>query len=79
MEVAIELGKRIGAMILAACEKELYFYAFDSMAYPIQAKGSDLGPGSGLSRASTPAANPLAGLLWNTYAVRNNLSNKLSS
>src|SRR5579883_506639 len=41
MEVAIEVGKRIAAMIPAACEKELYVYAFDSMAYPIQAKGSD--------------------------------------
>lgn len=41
MEVAIEVGKRIAAMISAACEKELYVYAFDSMAYPIQAKGSD--------------------------------------
>jgi hypothetical protein len=41
MEVAIEVGKRIAAMISAACEKELYVYAFDSMAYPIQAKGAD--------------------------------------
>jgi hypothetical protein len=41
MEVALEVGKRIAAMISAACEKELYVYAFDSMAYPVQAKGSD--------------------------------------
>jgi hypothetical protein len=41
MEVAIEVGKRIAALISTACEKELYVYAFDSMAYPIQAKGSD--------------------------------------
>lgn len=41
MEVAIEVGKRIAAMISTACEKELYVYAFDSMAYPIEAKGSD--------------------------------------
>jgi hypothetical protein len=43
MAVAIELGKRIGAMISAVCEKELFVYAFDNMAYPIErAAGDDL-------------------------------------
>src|SRR5688500_20353740 len=42
MLVAIELGKRIGAMISAVCEKELFVYAFDSMAYPIDRAGDDL-------------------------------------
>ncbi len=42
MQVAIELGKRIGAMISAICEKELYVYAFDTMAYEIQPRGADL-------------------------------------
>ena len=42
MSVAIELGKRIGAMISAVCEKELFVYAFDSMAYPIDRGGDDL-------------------------------------
>jgi hypothetical protein len=42
MEVAIELGKRIGALISAICEKELYVYAFDTVAYPIERAGSDL-------------------------------------
>jgi hypothetical protein len=28
-------------MISAACEKELYVYAFDTMAYPIEAAGKD--------------------------------------
>jgi hypothetical protein len=42
MELAIELGKRIGAMISAICEKELYVYAFDTMAYPIERPGDDL-------------------------------------
>jgi hypothetical protein len=41
MEIALEVGKRMAAMISAACEKELYVYAFDSMAYPIQPKGTD--------------------------------------
>ena len=42
MEGAIELGKRIGAMISAICESELYTYAFDSMAHEIVAAGHDL-------------------------------------
>jgi len=42
MELAIELGKRIGAMISAICEKELYVYAFDTMVYPIERGGNDL-------------------------------------
>jgi hypothetical protein len=42
MQVAIELGKRIGAMISAVCEKELYVYAFDTMAYPVERGGDDL-------------------------------------
>src|SRR5688500_6781751 len=42
MLVAIELGKRIGAMISTVCEKELFVYAFDTMAYPIDRAGDDL-------------------------------------
>jgi hypothetical protein len=42
MEQAIELGKRIGAMISTICEKELYTYAFDTMAYEIEPAGPDL-------------------------------------
>src|SRR5262249_33157341 len=41
MDLAIDVGKRIAAMISAACEKELYVYAFDTMAYPIEAVGKD--------------------------------------
>ncbi|HUG90754.1 MAG TPA: hypothetical protein VML55_07980 [Planctomycetaceae bacterium] len=42
MEQAIELGKRIGAMVSAICEKELYVYAFDTMAYEVPAQGGDM-------------------------------------
>jgi hypothetical protein len=42
MEAAIELGKRLGAMISAVCEQDLYVYAFDTMAYPIERGGDDL-------------------------------------
>lgn len=42
MELAIELGKRLGSLISAICEKDLFVYAFDTMAYPIQRAGDDL-------------------------------------
>jgi hypothetical protein len=42
MSLAIELGKRIGAMISTVCERELYVYAFDTVAYPIERGGGDL-------------------------------------
>lgn len=42
METAIELGKQIGAMISAVCERELYTYAFDDMAYEITPAGQTL-------------------------------------
>ena len=42
MSVAIELGKRLGALISAVSEKELYVYAFDTLAYPVEPAGTDL-------------------------------------
>lgn len=42
MNVAIELGKRLGALISTICAKELYVYAFDTLAYPVERAGDDL-------------------------------------
>jgi hypothetical protein len=42
MDVAIDVGKQIAAIIAPICEKELYVYAFDQMAYAITAKGTEL-------------------------------------
>lgn len=42
MSEAIEIGKRIGAMIAGVCQAALYAYAFDTLGYPIQAAGSTL-------------------------------------
>ena len=42
MHEAIELGKRIGALISTICESELYAYAFDTLAYPIDRRGNEL-------------------------------------
>jgi hypothetical protein len=42
MRQAIEIGKRIGAMIAGVCEADLYVYAFDSMGYRIEVAGPSL-------------------------------------
>ncbi len=42
MSVAIELGKRIGALVSSVSAQALYVYAFDTIAYPIEAAGADL-------------------------------------
>src|SRR5262249_52441978 len=42
MNLAIELGKRIGALVSAVTTRELYVYAFDTVAYPVESAGSDL-------------------------------------
>ena len=42
MNEAIELGKRIAAMVSAICESELFVYAFDTVPYPIESTGTDM-------------------------------------
>jgi len=42
MSVAIELGKRIGALASAVADSDLFAYAFDTMAYEVKAGGTDL-------------------------------------
>jgi hypothetical protein len=42
MSVAIELGKRIGAMLSAVTTAPLHVVVFDTAAHPVQAAGSDL-------------------------------------
>ena len=42
MTQAIDLGKRIAAMISGIAEAGLHVYAFDTLPYPVQAAGDDL-------------------------------------
>ncbi len=42
MDVALAIGRRLGALISAVCEADLFAYAFDTIAYPIQPKGQTL-------------------------------------
>jgi hypothetical protein len=42
MSEAIEIGKRIGAMIAGVCQADLYVYAFDTMGYVVEVAGPAL-------------------------------------
>lgn len=42
MEQAIEVGKRLGALVSGIAEADLVVYAFDEMPYPVQAKSDSL-------------------------------------
>lgn len=42
MQSAIEVGKRLAAMISGISQADLFVYAFDTMPYPVKAKGADL-------------------------------------
>lgn len=42
MTQAIEIGKRLGALLAAVADRELFVYAFDTIAYPVEAAKPDL-------------------------------------
>lgn len=42
MSSAIEVGKRLAAMISGISQADLFVYAFDTFPYPVQSQGSDL-------------------------------------
>ncbi len=42
MNVALEVGRQLGAMISSICRADLFVYAFDTIAYPIQPQGPAL-------------------------------------
>ena len=42
MDVAIEVGRQLGALVSAICEADLFVYAYDTVAYPIQPQGTTL-------------------------------------
>jgi hypothetical protein len=42
MQNAIEVGKRLAAMISGITEADLFVYAFDTVPYPVKASGSEL-------------------------------------
>jgi hypothetical protein len=42
MHVALEIGRQLGAMVSAICAADLFAYAFDTIAYPVEPKGAGL-------------------------------------
>ena len=42
MNVAIEVGRQLGAMISSIAEAEFVAYAFDTIAYPVETEGTSL-------------------------------------
>lgn len=42
MENAIEIGKRLAALISGITQAQLFVYAFDTILYPVQAQGVEL-------------------------------------
>lgn len=42
MDMAIEIGGQLGAMISAICEADLFAYAFDTVAFQVEPKGTSL-------------------------------------
>ncbi len=42
MHVALEVGRQLGALISSICAADLYAYTFDSVAYPVDARGTSL-------------------------------------
>lgn len=42
MTVAIECGKQIASIVAPICDADLFVYAFDTIAYPIKASGTNL-------------------------------------
>jgi hypothetical protein len=42
MSQAIEIGKRLGALLAAVADRELFVYAFDTIAYPVESGGTEL-------------------------------------
>ena len=66
MEHAIELGKRIGAMISAICASELFVYAFDTLAYPIERAGAEMADWERALRGITAAGATSCGVALET-------------
>jgi hypothetical protein len=40
MNVALEVGRQLGALVSAVCAADLFAYAFDTIAYPLEPKGA---------------------------------------
>lgn len=71
MEMAIEVGKQIAAIIAPVCEAGLYVYAFDSIAYPINAKGTELSHWEAAFKGINAGGNTSCGAALHMMRKRN--------
>ena len=62
MSQAIELGKRLGSLLAAVADKELFVYAFDTIAYPVEAAGPELAPWERALTGITAGGNTSVGV-----------------
>lgn len=70
MTVALDVGKQLAAMISAVAESELFVYAFDTMAYPIAAEGTDLADWERAFRHVYPGGSTSVGAAVETMRIK---------
>ena len=70
MSVAIELGKRIGALVSSVSSQALYVYAFDTLAYPIEAAGPDLAAWEAAIKGITAGGGTSCGVAARDHAAQ---------
>ena len=71
MSLAIELGKRIGAMISTVCAQDLFVYAFDTIAYPIERGGDDMASWERALLGITAGGGTSCGVALETMRLKN--------
>lgn len=71
MEEAITVGKQIASIVAPVCEAGLFVYAFDSVAYRIQAKGNELSDWEKAFKGIKAAGNTSCGAPIETMRKQN--------
>jgi hypothetical protein len=68
MESAIEVGKRIAALISGITDADLFVYAFDTLPYPVKASGKQLSDWERAFQHLKAVVLPASVLLWKRCA-----------
>jgi hypothetical protein len=72
---AIEVGKQIAAIIPPICEAGLFVYAFDSIAYPINANGTELSHWEYAFRGINASGNTACGAALHMMRMKKHRTN----
>ena len=78
MESAIEVGKRLAALISGISEAALFVYAFDTMPYPVQANGSELTDWEAAFKHIRAGGGTSAAARWKQCGLKSRLSSNSS-